>query len=235
MLSVVTYVTLRRMTDAPAHEATPGTIADTPGSPDSFLREMGIESARECSRLKATGVTLDIQFLVYLRKMARFGYFHFGPITIDVRLVEGIVERTAPRGDGDRARLDDDMVRFSHVLMDEVHNSGQRRIDELHYLLAFMQVGEGLPGRVFGELGVTREQVLDYARRGSAATATEPRLYSPEEAAEYLGVHVQTVRAWIRSGRLRASRLAGQRALRITSADLQSVLEPVDPADLQGV
>ncbi|MBA4181336.1 MAG: hypothetical protein C0506_12165 [Anaerolinea sp.] len=206
-----------------------------PGSSDSFLREMGLETARECARLKATGVTLDIQFLVYLRKMARFGYFHFGPITIDVRLIEGIVERTAPRGDGDRARLDDDMVRFSHVLMEEIHRSGQRRIDELHYLLAFMRVGEGLPGRVFGELGTTREQVLEYARRGDSATTIEQRLYSPEEAAEYLGVHVQTVRAWIRSGRLRASRLAGQRALRITSADLQSVLEPVDPADLQGI
>jgi excisionase family DNA binding protein len=53
------------------------------------------------------------------------------------------------------------------------------------------------------------------------------KLYSPEEAAEYLNIHVQTVRAWIRSGRLRARRLAGQRALRITASDLQSVLEPI--------
>ncbi|MBE0608762.1 MAG: helix-turn-helix domain-containing protein [Dehalococcoidia bacterium] len=58
------------------------------------------------------------------------------------------------------------------------------------------------------------------------------RLYSPEEAADYLGIHVQTVRGWIRSGRLRASRLAGQRALRIRASDLQSVLEPVDPSEI---
>jgi excisionase family DNA binding protein len=57
------------------------------------------------------------------------------------------------------------------------------------------------------------------------------KLYSPEEAAEYLNIHVQTVRAWIRSGRLRARRLAGQRALRITASDLQSVLEPVSPGE----
>ncbi|MCK9521100.1 MAG: helix-turn-helix domain-containing protein, partial [Dehalococcoidia bacterium] len=62
--------------------------------------------------------------------------------------------------------------------------------------------------------------------------AADERLYSPEDAAEYLGVHVQTVRAWIRSGRLRASRLAGQRALRIRASDLQSVLEPVTPGDI---
>ncbi len=58
------------------------------------------------------------------------------------------------------------------------------------------------------------------------------RLYSPEEAATYLGVHVQTIRAWIRTGRLRASRLAGQRALRIRASDLASVLEPVEPGDI---
>ena len=50
----------------------------------------------------------------------------------------------------------------------------------------------------------------------------------PQEAAAYLNVHVQTVRAWIRSGRLRARRLAGQRALRITASDLRSVLEPLE-------
>jgi excisionase family DNA binding protein len=80
---------------------------------------------------------------------------------------------------------------------------------------------------------VTPEQVEDYARLGrEPGTAVPEKLYSPEEAAEYLGVHVQTVRTWIRSGRLRASRLAGQRALRIRARDLESVLEPVDPNDL---
>jgi excisionase family DNA binding protein len=204
---------------------------------DAFLREMGLEAARECARLRATGVTLDVTFLVYLRKMARYGYFHFGPITIDVRMMEEIVERTVPRGTGNRAGLDDANVRFSHILIDELRQSGQRRIDELHYLLAFMRMDEGLPGRVFGELGISREQVLEAARRGPDAlpTSTAPeKLYSPEDAAEYLGVHVQTVRGWIRSGRLRASRLAGQRALRITGSDLQSVLEPVEAGEALG-
>ena len=40
------------------------------------------------------------------------------------------------------------------------------------------------------------------------------------------------MRGWIRSGRLKASRLAGQRALRIRATELQSVLEPVNPDEV---
>src|SRR5690606_7338558 len=109
-----------------------------------------------------------------------------------------------------------DYVRFSQRLMSEVRRTGARRVDELHFLLAFMRTGEGVPGRVFGELGVPAEAVEAYAhalKRGDATAESPERLYSPEDAAEYLGVHVQTVRAWVRSGRLRAARLAGKRAL----------------------
>ncbi len=201
-------------------------------STDGFLRDMGLETAAEAQRLGGVAISVNLLFLVYLRKMARFGYFHFGPITIDVRLVEGIVERTLePQGLTSNS-FTDDAVRFSQVLMEEVRKSGGQRVDELHYLLALMTVGEGLPARVFGELGVTPEQVAEYARRGPEPTTEPEKLYSPEDAAEYLGVHVQTVRSWIRNGRLRASRLAGQRALRITGTDLKSVLEPIEPGDL---
>jgi len=52
---------------------------------------------------------------------------------------------------------------------------------------------------------------------------------SPEDAAEALGIHVQTVRAYIRSGKLPALRLAGERAIRIRRSDLETVLEPLVP------
>jgi excisionase family DNA binding protein len=93
-----------------------------------------------------------------------------------------------------------------------------------------MLVGEGIPGRVFGELGVTPDEVRAFVPEAAGAAG---RLYSPEDAAEYLGVHVKTVRNWIRSGRLPASRLAGQRVLRIRAADLNRLLEPVSPADFE--
>ncbi len=204
------------------------------GSTDAqFLSSIGAACDAEAKRLGASIITVDIQFLVFLRRFSRFGYFNFGPIAIDVRVIEEIVERTAVQGSSEPLTvLGDDLVRFSRVLSGEVQKSGRKRIDELHYLLALMRWGEGLPARVFGELGVTPEQVEQFAASRTVQASDPERLYSPEEAAEYLGVHVQTVRAWIRSGRLKASRLAGQRALLIRASDLQSVLEPVDPGEV---
>ena len=207
---------------------------------DAYLN--GSEFFAELSRkvnsyalgLDAAAITVDIWFLAYLRSLARFGYFSFGPVSIDVNLIESIVEATTPRrqdGQSGPAPMGDDVVRFSKQLMAEVRHGGRKRIDELGVLLAFMRLNEGLPARVFSELGVSPEQVEEYARNRGQEPGLE-RLYSPEEAAEYLNVHVQTVRTWIRTGRLRARRLAGQRALRITASDLQSVLEPLDPNDL---
>jgi excisionase family DNA binding protein len=166
----------------------------------------------------------DVLFLAFLQLVARFGYFTLGPITIDVRMIEEIVERTA-RPDTTHGQF----VRLSQLLMQEVKRSGRRTIDELHYLLAFMRCGEGLPARVFGELGVTPEQIERYLREtgGAPAAPVAERLLTPEEVADYLKVHVQTVRAWIRSGRLPARRVAGLRALRVRAADAEGLLEPV--------
>ena len=50
-------------------------------------------------------------------------------------------------------------------------------------------------------------------------------LLSPDEAAAALGVHIQTLRGYIRSGKLPAFRVAGERALRIRRDDLAGLLE----------
>lgn len=196
---------------------------------EDFLREFQLEATRLARELGTRWVNVDIAFLAYLLRTSRFGFFSFGPVTLDVRLIEDIVERTVQRGEARMQMYSDDYVRFSRLLADEVRRSGRKRLDELHILLAFMKIGEGLPARVFGELGVTVAQVESFVRSSTQqpARAEPEKLYSPEDAAEYLGVHVQTVRGWIRSGRLKASRLAGQRALRIRASDLESVLEPL--------
>ena len=183
--------------------------------------------------IDAAEVTLDIVFLAFLRHASKFGYFSFGPVTIDVRVIEEIVESTTVRADKAVIRMSEDHAKFSSTLMKELRDSGRVYLDELHYLLAFMRAGEALPSRVFGELGVTPAQVEAHAQTVRMEREGEEKLYSPEGAAEYLGVHVQTVRSWIRSGRLPASRLAGKRALRIRASDVQSVLEPVDPTMLE--
>ena len=207
---------------------------ESPDQNNDFLRQVNLLYESEVERLGVATMSVDLFFACYLRYMSRFGYFRFGPVSIDVSLIEGIVGQTAQRrskGDWRPPSVGDDLVRWSRILMDEVRRSGRPRIDELHYLLAFMRFGEGLPERVFSELGVTPEQVEDHARHQDAPTARLERLYSPEEVAEYLNVHVQTVRAWIRSGRLKARRLAGQRALRIQEPDIQSLLDPLEGND----
>ncbi len=202
-----------------------------------FIRVQN-QSARLAERYANGWSTVDIGFLSFLLETSRFGFFAFGPVTIDVGLVEDLIIKTAgslaPPASG-LTSYSEDFVEFTGLLMKELRRSGRRHVDELHYLLAFMRIGKGVPGRVFAELGVGPEQVEAYASaRGSDGNGdedgvAEERLYSPEEAADYLSVHVKTVRSWIRSGRLRASRLAGQRALRIRASDLRDVLEPVEP------
>jgi excisionase family DNA binding protein len=198
---------------------------------DDFLRIIDESVNIEADRNDAAQCTLDLYFLAYLRRMSRFGFFNFGPITLDLRLIEDIVDRMIVKRNESftgRPPMSDDFVRFSQILATELRRSGRRHFDEMHFLLAFMRAGEGLPQRVFGELGVTPEQIEEYAKNGGGSQPVLEKLFSPEEAAEYLNIHVQTVRAWIRTGRLRARRLAGQRALRITASDLQSVLEPLE-------
>jgi excisionase family DNA binding protein len=203
---------------------------DWPGATD-LVRDLSEDWKKETQRLGRA--VPGLMFLIYLRRMSRFGYFSFGPITIDVELIEELVERESaisPPLTGGPGISEEDQL-FSVKLMEEFRKSGRRRLDELHFLLAFMRLGAGLPGRVFSELGVTPEQVEEYARTRRMSQPELERLFSPEQAAEYLNVHVQTVRAWIRSGRLPARRLAGQRALRIKASDLERVLEPVDTAE----
>jgi excisionase family DNA binding protein len=202
---------------------------DTQPFEESFAEQLNRDVAEVTRRLGCAG-TLDVHFLCFLRRMARFGYFTLGPITIDVNLIEDLVERTAVPSP--TTGMTEDTVRFTRLLLEEVRRSGRRRIDELHYLLAFMRCGEGLPGRVFGELGVTPAQLEAHLRRtGGAAGEPAERLLSPEEVAEYVGVHVKTVRAWIRDGRLPARRVAGLRALRVRSSDVEGLLHPLEDYD----
>jgi excisionase family DNA binding protein len=199
------------------------------------MREFEWDLAR---RLDYAPVSPDIEFVAFLRAWSRFGFFVFGPITIDVNIVEDILLRTHPRGEGgpEHPPVSELYVKYTQAVWSTVTRSGTAPTNELHILLTFMRWGEGLPARVFGELGVTPENIEHYvANLGKAAPprATAERLYSTEEAAEYLGVHPQTVRGWIRSGKLPASRLAGQKSIRIREGDLQAVLEPIEPGLLE--
>ena len=203
-----------------------------------FLAQLAVEAKQVTDELSGgnsllwgelnLGYALELWFLAFLRRMARFGVFSFGPISIYVPLVEEALRSKIEQGLTQPNADPAGFVRLTELMREEQLRLGGRRVDELHVLLAFMRVDSGLPSRVFGELGVSPAQVETYAREGAAGSLAPERLYSPEEAAAYLGIHVQTVRAWIRSRRLKASRLAGQRALRIRASDLETILEPLE-------
>jgi excisionase family DNA binding protein len=169
---------------------------------------------------------VNLLFLGFLRAAARFGIFQFGPLTIHLDPVEQRVAESVSKPHGtDQYKT---VMKWVELLQAERQHRGSRAIDELHVLLAFMKLGAGVPAEVFGELGVTPDQVEAYAASPDSpheVDLIEP-LYSPEEAAAYLKVHVQTVREWIRSGRLPAYRLAGQKSFRIAARDLKKVLQP---------
>src|SRR6185312_850859 len=113
----------------------------------NFLETFNAAVVSESRRLNSGTVTLDIVFLVFLRLMSRFGFFSFGPIVVDVRLLEDLVDATVVRrniapDESYVPSIGEDYAHFSQRLMEEVRRSGRSRIDELHFLLAFMKVGE---------------------------------------------------------------------------------------------
>jgi excisionase family DNA binding protein len=69
------------------------------------------------------------------------------------------------------------------------------------------------------------------AENKSTMEFKEKQFFSPDEAAEFLDIHTQTIRGYIRTGKLPALRLAGERALRIQREDLLALLEPYEPEE----
>ena len=204
------------------------------------VREEAVEIGRELGNLP---VNVDMEFLAYLRVLSRFGVFRYGPITIAVSPVEESFWREYDSrrrsdlpawdvvGRGLLAQTSDIHELFTRA-WGEGSEHGRRSVNELDYLLTFMTWETGLPRRVFSELGVAPARVRAFAQQeesGAVETAARPteRLYNPEEAAQYFGVRVETVRSWIRSGRLPAARLAGLKSIRIRERDLAAVLDPI--------
>jgi excisionase family DNA binding protein len=206
-----------------------------------WLVELSEQAAEIGKQLGYPERSVDQEFIAFLRLFGNFGFFTFGPITIDVGIVEDIFWRTEPRATNvpGLPQLSPALVANYVRFWEEFENSGRSRVEPVHMLLAYMRCPTGLTARVFGELGVQPEEVADYAARLAAGrpleatrAAVAERLYSTEEVAAYFNVHVQTVRVWIRSGKLPAFRLAGQKAIRIRESDLKTVLEPIDPSEI---
>jgi excisionase family DNA binding protein len=193
-------------------------------------------------RGRSREVTPDHLLLGCLRAVSRFGVAKIGPWNIDLETL-GVDWVRDPDGPAPQVAYSQDAVEVFDRAALIAKSSGDDVMNVSHMLAAFAAEKCGLMAELKRSYGIAGSawraavgQLLsvgaEKARPQSAAPARKKaREYlSPEEAAEELGIHVQTMRAYVRSGRVPAFRLAGERAIRILRADLKKVLEPLETA-----
>lgn len=190
-----------------------------------------------------TEVGTDELLLGCLQVISRFGVVQMGPWTFDLEELDvdwlDNLEKKEPEVAYSQPAADlfDRAARIATA-----DGSGSIRVS--HLLAAFAIENEGLMGHLKRSYGITNANwraavartwsarvgkvAIESKEEGSQAANLGDYL-TPEEAAEALSIHVQTVRAYVRSGKLPALRLAGERAIRIRRADLETVLEPLVP------
>jgi excisionase family DNA binding protein len=68
-------------------------------------------------------------------------------------------------------------------------------------------------------------EIAELRQRVATLEGQTPDLLSTEEAAELLGIHPNTAKQWIRTGKLPASKPAGGRNWKINRADVLALIE----------
>lgn len=185
-------------------------------------------------------VTPDDLLAGLLQAVAHFGIVLIGPLIIDL---DALGEERLEEADAAGKKVAYSAA--AAALFDRAAAMARRErssaIEPVHMLAAFANDENGLMGRLkttcgFDSAGwraaLARWQQEKLIRRdggGASITGSVKELLSPDDAAEFLGVHTQTVRGYIRSGKLPAHRLAGERAVRIRRQDLLDLLEPYEP------
>ena len=191
----------------------------------------------------ANEVTPDHILLGCLRAISRFGIATLGPWSLDLEAL-GVDWVRQPGGGRSKVAYSEEAVGLFDRAALIAKSTGDSGVGVNHLLAAFAAEEGGLMGELKRMHGITsagwraavaRIGVDDtngtMAGAGPEGAGSEKKIareyLTPEEAAEALGVHVQTMRAYIRSERLPAFRLAGERAIRILRTDLEKVLEPL--------
>lgn len=113
---------------------------------------------------------------------------------------------------------------------------GEARVRLIHLLAALASSESALMDELmdrhsFDDAG-WRAALVAWERATSNGRHTGPssgKVLSVDDAAAALGVHAQTIRGYIRSGKLAAYRIAGERAIRVFETDLYALLEPIEP------
>jgi excisionase family DNA binding protein len=185
-------------------------------------------------------VTADHILLGCLRTISRFGIATIGDWNIDLEGL-GVDWVNQPEGPKPKVAYSQAAVELFDLAAKIARAGGESPVSVYHLLAAFSGEEQGLMGELKRANGITSASWRTAVARMAAAdseSVTPERASSesrsirdyltPEEAAEALGVHVQTMRGYIRNQRLPAFRLAGERAIRILRTDLDKVLEPLN-------
>jgi excisionase family DNA binding protein len=183
-------------------------------------------------------VTTNHILLGCLRVLSRFGVMTLGPWNIDLEPL-GVDWMKQPDGPRPKVAYSQAAVELFDRGARIAKSSGAASVSLYHLLAAFAAEEGGLMGELKRAHGITsaswRAALARLTVEETKVAASEDdktgkmvRDYlTPEEAAEALGIHVQTMRSYIRSERVPAFRVAGERAIRILRTDLEKVLEPL--------
>ena len=196
------------------------------------------------ARAKENGaeeVTADDLLLGCLKVISRFGVVEIGTAIIDLESlgVDWLRQPQLTRGKVSYSQGVVDILDRA-ALIAKRDESAKIGID--HLLAAFASEECGVMMKLRWNYGISSaswraaasgfrqlEKANPISEQSEAATVPAREYLSPEEAAIELGIHVQTLRAYVRSGKLPALRLAGERAIRIRRHDLHNLLEPFQP------
>lgn len=174
-----------------------------------------------------------------LRAISQFGVTRLGDWTIDLEAL-GADWMSGPEKSAKLSYSAGAVEVFDRAA--RIARADGGRMELPHLLAAFAAENHGLMGQLKRLHPIASATwrgaiaALNAGREVAKSNAAQPeniREYlTPEEAAAALGIHVQTMRAYIRSGRVPAYRVAGERAIRIRRTDLEKVLEPLVPEDM---
>ena len=197
----------------------------------------------QAKKKKASDVSADHLLLGCLRTISQFGIAQLGPWSFDLEEL-GIDWLAIGEAKAYRVAYAQEVVDLLDLAAKIASANGSDSVSVVDVLAAFAGREDGLFGKLKGRHSITsaqwrtalaalalrtEEQVTVSAVVSSGPAAGRDYL-TPEEVAEMLAIHVQTVRAHVRSGKLPALRLAGERAIRIRRSDVEKVFEPAEQA-----
>jgi excisionase family DNA binding protein len=187
-----------------------------------------------------------------LQVVSRFGVVSLGAVVLDLEALGILWMQTREPAGAGKVAYSQAVVRLFDLGAKIAKADGRASMGVEHLLVAFAEEDMGLMAELKRTHSLTsaswRAALANFAEwsdktvmeaaapaKKAAGDLSGREYLTPEEAAEAIGIHVQTLRGYVRSGKLPALRLAGERAIRIRRRDLEAVLEPLVPQSMSGL